>query len=520
MPNESTFLAFMTGSRAGRRSLVDLVAALPEIYQPLFGHPELSDRIRRPCDDRLSHVVGVCQALESTLQRPLRVLDLGCAQGYFSLALAARGAIVEGIDFQAANIAVCQALAAEHPDFDVDFRTARIEDVLPYLRADRYDLVLGLSVFHHAVHLYGCATVQQMLGVLAEAAGIGVFELARATEPLDWARSQPQDPRQLLDSFAFVHELAQTGTHLSSITRPLFFTSNKYWFLDGQMGRFDTWQSESHSLSQDASRGTRRYFFGEGRVVKHYWLNNDAHREANSAEYLNEVAFLRAPPPGLQVPLLSISNRDDRAAWLVREQLPGELLIDRIQAGRPYNADSILRDVLHQVVLLESAGLYHNDVRTWNILIGPDGRATLIDFGAISGDRNDCAWPRNLFLAFMIFTHEVLSGHVTPLDPLRPPAFNPDIHPEPYRSGFWDLLELPMSDWTFAFLQQRVLPAPRRERGDRNTGLASVFHVMEEAFKVYQDTADRWRSLANVSINAIQQLNAPAAGMVASDSGR
>ncbi|MGD0107768.1 MAG: class I SAM-dependent methyltransferase [Rhodopila sp.] len=517
MPND--FLAFMTGSRAGGRSLGELVAALPEVYQPLFGHPELTDRIRRPCDDRLSHVVGVCEVLEAALQRPLRVLDLGCAQGYFSLALAARGAIVEGIDFQAANIAVCQALAAEHPDFDVDFRTARMEDVLPRLRADRYDLVLGLSVFHHAVHLYGTAAVQQMLGVLAEAAGIGVFELARATEPLEWARSQPQDPRQLLENFAFVHEVAQIGTHLSSVTRPLFVASNHYWVLDGQMGRFDTWKSESHSLSQDASRGTRRYFFGEGRVVKHYRLDEDAHREGNIAEYVNEVAFLRAPPPGLQVPLLSNSNRDDHAAWLVREQLPGELLIDRMKAGKRYDAERILRDVLHQLVLLESANLYHNDVRTWNVLIGPDGCATLIDFGAISGDKNDCAWPRNLFLAFMIFTHEVLSGHVTPLDPLRPPAFNPDIHPEPYRSGFWDLLELPMSDWTFAFLQERVSPAPQRQRDERNTGLAGVIHVMEEAFKVYQETADRWRHLANLSISAIQQLNAPTAGFAATDTG-
>ena len=43
---------------------------------------------------------------------------------------------------------------------------------------------------------------------------------------------------------------------------------------------------------------------------------------------------------------------------------------------------AVLRDVVAQLATLEAAGLYHNDVRAWNVLIGPDGRAALIDYGA------------------------------------------------------------------------------------------------------------------------------------------
>jgi len=94
--------------------LTALVAALPEVYQPIFGHPELSGQVSRVCDNRLDHILRICEAVEQAVNRPLRVLDLGCAQGYFSLSLAARGAVVRGVDFLEENIAVCTALAEEH----------------------------------------------------------------------------------------------------------------------------------------------------------------------------------------------------------------------------------------------------------------------------------------------------------------------------------------------------------------------------------------------------------------------
>ncbi|WP_261370573.1 class I SAM-dependent methyltransferase [Xanthomonas citri] len=75
----------------GNSSIADLVAALPEKYQPIFGHPEISDGSSRGCEDRLEVILDVVDHLRTALGRPIRVLDLGCAQGYFSLNLAARG---------------------------------------------------------------------------------------------------------------------------------------------------------------------------------------------------------------------------------------------------------------------------------------------------------------------------------------------------------------------------------------------------------------------------------------------
>ena len=168
-----------------------LAQALPEVYQPIFGHPELSEAVSRPSRDRLDHIVSLYKAVEALLGRPLRVLDLGCAQGFFSHHLSALGALVHGVDYLDANILLCKALAEERGDVGITFDTGEIENVVGRLSAKQYDLVLGLSVFHHLVHEKGAPHVGALVNELARKAYACVFEMALAEEPLYWAASQP-----------------------------------------------------------------------------------------------------------------------------------------------------------------------------------------------------------------------------------------------------------------------------------------------------------------------------------------
>lgn len=212
----------ISSRKTASTSLSDLVAELPEVYQPIFGHPELCPTVSRSCDDRLAQIISVYRTLEMVFARPLRVLDLGCAQGFFSHRLSQLGAQVHGVDFLEANIAVCQALAAERSDRGIVFETARIEDVLSRLEANRYDLILGLSVFHHIVQARGAPPVRGMLAAAGVKVAAALFEIAVAEEPIYWAAAQPQSARELLSDYAFVHEIARHDTHLSDVRRPLF----------------------------------------------------------------------------------------------------------------------------------------------------------------------------------------------------------------------------------------------------------------------------------------------------------
>jgi O-antigen chain-terminating methyltransferase len=340
-----------------------------------------------------------------------------------------------------------------------------------------FDLVLGLSVFHHIVHRLGIDAVRTMLSTVAENTAASIFEMALAGEPPCWAASQPANPRQLLDGFAFVHEIARNPTHLSELPRPLYVASNRYWFLGDRAEAFDSWKTESHALVGGTACGTRRYFFGNGLVAKVFDLEGERLSEINRRDNVQEAALLRDPPPGFAVPKLLSDGRTEREAWLVREHVPGELLLDRIRSGISYDSRRVLADILDHLVKLESAGLYHDDIRTWNVLIGPDDRASLIDFGAISPARGDCVWPHDIFLAFLITVQEIANGEVLDSNPRREPLLNPATLPEPYRAVWRVFLEQPLEQWSFALLRDLMERGWRGEivdPGNWPAGLALI----------------------------------------------
>ena len=460
-------------------TLSSLIAVLPEVYQPIFGHPELSKTVSRQCDDRLAEIIRIYHLIEAQLGRPLRVLDLGCAQGFFSFSLAKLGATVDGVDLLDANITACQVLASEYPELKVSFIVGCIKKILVPIIAGQYDLVLGLSIFHHIVHEEGIVNVQKMLAELANKVAVGIFELALASEPPYWAVSQPHSARQLLAGFTFVHELAQHSTHLSTITRPLYVASNHYWCLNNQVGVFNTWQDLPHLLAVGIHQGTRRYFFGNGLIIKLFHLDSLNLRTLNTQELSNEVAFLQAPPAGYDSPQLLLHGQNKNEAWLVREQLPGELLIDIIHNGKPYDAKAILQQILYQLTVLETANLYHNDIRIWNVLVSSEGKADLIDYGAIANEAKDCVWPSNIFLAFLIFIYEVVTGVVSNPNPLRTIAISPYRVPQPYRKWLIAFWSHPIAEWSFGLMYHLFTQIDNMEENDLLVESSTLQHWMQ-----------------------------------------
>lgn len=431
-----------------------LVAQLPEVYQPIFGHSDFADHASRPCADRLEVILGVYDALQNLFGRPLRVLDLGCAQGYFSLNLASRGASVRGVDFLDKNVAVCTALAEENPQFDASFEVGRVEDVIDRLQPGQYDLILGLSVFHHVIHERGIDEVKRLFQYAASVSGALVLEIALQEGDLFWAASQPEDPRTLLESLNFVREVIRCKTHLTSVERPLYVASNCYWVIGDKAGQFDTWSNESHALANNTHEGSRRYFFGPKEIAKLYRFAG-AREEHNRLEFLREKIFLSNPPAGYPVAQSLVVLEGEQEGWIVMERFPGSLLLD-VLAEPALDRKAILRAVLEQLVTLESFGLCHSDVRSWNILISEASQARLIDYGAISQEFKDCVWPHNIYLAFLVFVHELATGHVADPAPMRQVSITPFNLPQPFRSWAAGLWAVPLQQWSFRLMLEHL----------------------------------------------------------------
>jgi O-antigen chain-terminating methyltransferase len=134
--------------------LEKLIAQLPEVYQPIYGRPDLSSS-RTAQSARLDVLLDLADGIAEQLGRPIRVLDLGSAQGYLAFRLAERGHAVIGIDYNASNVAVSVAIAARHPQLDTTFFEGDVVDVGTIVDLDGIDLVIGMSVLHHVAHSDG-----------------------------------------------------------------------------------------------------------------------------------------------------------------------------------------------------------------------------------------------------------------------------------------------------------------------------------------------------------------------------
>lgn len=434
----------------------DLVEALPEKYQPIFGHPELSSGSSRGCFDRLETILDVVRRLRSQLGRQVRVLDLGCAQGFFSLSLAAEGCAVVGADYLLQNIEVCRALAAEQQSAGIEFIHGSIEDLVETMSPGQYDLVLGLSVFHHLVHQHGVAAVSDTIGRISRHVPVGLYELAVREEPVYWAPSQPETARDLLASYSFVRLLAMLPTHLSGIERPFYYASSRYWMLGDDFREFESFKDESHAHAMGSHQGTRRYYFAGNLMLKKMALDNEMLRQANTTEYDNEVAYLNGRSDLSGAPRLLAHGRDQEADWLLRETLPGRLLSEMMSKQSPYSYEKVVDSLLDELVELERIGLYHNDIRTWNVIVSDSGSASFIDYGAISDEPLDCVWPDHLLLSFLITVREIVLGQVRRPYPTRRPLLDVTLLPTRYRSAFVRVLSMDRSEWTFTALKHAL----------------------------------------------------------------
>jgi O-antigen chain-terminating methyltransferase len=433
--------------------LSELVAALPEIYQPIYGHAEFDTRASRSAEDRLKQILAVHEALKRRLGRSVSVLDLGCAQGWFCFHLAKAGARVFGIDLLPANIDVCTTLALENPGLNVHFKLAAVEQVGAPLADKSFDLVLGLSVLHHLCFHYNKGLTREIVRRLLKKIPSGIFELALAGEPAQWARSLPSDAAYLIDHAPFCRILSEHATHLSPVKRPLYFCSRLFWYFGDEVVEFQSWHQNDRGC---------HYFFAQDSVASVYNITGEF-GEANRDALRRAAHFIKFPPSDYPSPA-HVRQMDEAfgQAWLVQDEIEGERIDRAINAPTPYDERVVLADVLRVLVALEKAGLYHGDLHTWNALTNGRGRAHLIEFNDIMSIDRDCTSPRLPFEIFFLFVRETVTRERAADDrSLRQPFIGPYNLPEPYGSwcaAFW---ANPASQWSFAGLLESLerLPA-------------------------------------------------------------
>lgn len=435
-------------TKSSREHLLRMYAALPEAYQPAWGFEDTCAHASRASHDRLDVLSPTIAVFPG--DATLRILDIGCAQGYFSLALVhelrqlGRDVQMVGVDYLEDNVRFCTQLA-EHHGLDARFIHDRFDaGFFDRHELEDFDVVLALNVLHHLRQKEGRQAVTAALAAIREHSRSMLCEIAQPQEALDWVDDWQGSDDVMLENFAFHRRLARFATHLTDVERPLYVCSESLAFVGGRWFGFERMALRSHSGVPEAFAGQRRFFFGKDVVIKGY-RGDGSHGSFNRSELQAEAATLdtlKDEPD--RYPRILAQADDGDMAWLVRELLPGRLLSDAIDKAEPVDRDAVASGLLEELAHLESRGFRHDDLRCWNVLLHEHG-VRLIDFGTMV--RTESPLQRVVLAAVLL---EIARGQLSHEQPFYTALHPATAYPEEWRTLIRYLLEVSDEEFRYA----------------------------------------------------------------------
>lgn len=223
--------------------LSELLKNLPCQYQNIFNHPEFDSATLGIDTKKNAAYISelISQYKNLTHKKNVKVLDIGCAQGYYALTAAKNGCDVEAIDLEDANIALCNYLNKES-SHNVKFRTGFFDlNFVKTIKEGEYDFIFLFNVIHHIA--CGCAygykggrmQAKKIMNLLSTKCKILVGSLAVCGERAIWSKYLPQDYRDWLIDFKFYDEVRwqYINSSFQNIYRPVVLASNYYSIKDG-----------------------------------------------------------------------------------------------------------------------------------------------------------------------------------------------------------------------------------------------------------------------------------------------
>jgi O-antigen chain-terminating methyltransferase len=415
----------------------------------------------------LEITLAVAAKLRQLLGRPLRVIDLGCAQGLFSLELARAGDEVLGADAEPDHILSCQT-QAKALGVNATFITA---DITNWQNCDKsFDLALAFNLAQLPNLAQRQRTVQALSQRTAVALIASSWQITAANTPNTW----PDNPFQLLQPFAYLEKLTEYPPITTHFKQPVFFCSDSYWYAKGAIQRFDYWTELSRQRFEEETpthtnfhmhKQTRRYYFTDTQILKHYRLTREKIK-SNRNEVQAEINFIENNISKINtLPNLLTYNVSEEDAWILREKIPGTRLSCIIQDGGDYDSGKVLASLLQQLALFEQHGFYQNDLRPWNFILSENNTVFIIDYGTVSPTpRDSLSRRKSIYMSFLMLAHEVIYKEVLiEIDRQFSPVYiSPRYFPENYTIWLSHLLSIDFSQWSFALflelLDRKELP--------------------------------------------------------------
>lgn len=405
----------------GHRSPIDidirqLVEALPEIYQNIYGHEEYDPETSRRCRERESIIKTVVENYrKSTGKAKLKVLDLGCAQGYYSFTIADMGNHVDGIDFLDKNVALCNGLQAEN-GLDCSFREQEInQQMIDSIEDNSYDIILFFSVVHHICHNHGFGYARKLFSTLAIKGSIVLSELAIKKEPLYWNKNLPVNYEDWFTDVKFYKELHFFGTHLSDIERPFLIYSSEYCYANDIFYNIVEYHKSAHSGKGELT--ANRYYICDNNLVMIKYCRVKGNRSIDELDA--ELHFINTNRDLDFVPKVIGTEYTNDYRLLSSKIHYGKTLRELLKTSNKLDFKKIFSDILVNCVAMEERGVYQGDMRAWNVCVNEvEAKAFVIDFGFVQLDTTDHIlqaaygmpeYPITVYDAFVAMVYDCLA---------------------------------------------------------------------------------------------------------------
>jgi O-antigen chain-terminating methyltransferase len=334
------------------KNLLDKV----EPYQPLYGLSGIIAEPRRASADR-------CKLVEKHLGdvTGLRMLDIGSSLGFVPYYFADRGATVEGWDSTLNNVEVSRVVGDLNGVQGATFKFKEFnEDTVKTITGGEFDVAFILSVFHHIIYFQGLEKTKELVAELFERVPVLVVELAKKGEDskLKWDKAQPEDELEIFKGLDVdIKKIGDFHNHLSEKTRPLYIVTRK----------------------KEVMIHNHRYIF-----VKEYSFDKKSKAD-NAPQIMSEVALLLSLQKSASVhnlPEIVDFEFTRQGAKIAIRAINGTLALDAKKSTKK-DIQAIASDLLQTLADLEEQHIYHNDIRSWNVIIAADS-AWLIDYGLAS----------------------------------------------------------------------------------------------------------------------------------------
>jgi 2-polyprenyl-3-methyl-5-hydroxy-6-metoxy-1,4-benzoquinol methylase/tRNA A-37 threonylcarbamoyl transferase component Bud32 len=374
-----------------------------ENYQPIYGVAGVVDIPARESRDRCDVIFDSLGDVSAA-----RILDIGSSLGYVSFYFSDRGAHVDGWESNLQNAEVAR-LASEVNGIKANFLAKELNvetaDMIP---GNFYDTIIVLNVFHHIIRFQGLEATKKMVKVLLEKSPVMIVELAKKgeDESLPWNSSQPDDELEIFEGLDVkITKIGAFGNHLSENKRPLYkVESKKTVKVNERSYIYDSTSLVAYTKSPLRRMGAfrRKYYFAKDVIIKEYGLQSGIEKHFNIPEVHKEIAALSAlsslkenKKVEFSFPELLDAEVNTKHSRIVIAKAEGRLLSDLSpeilstdEQQKEEIVTRVITDVLEQLSGLQQVGLFHNDVRAWNIIVGKE-KCLLIDYGSASHVRMD-----------------------------------------------------------------------------------------------------------------------------------